>query len=175
MSSELDPQLREDSPLYHDALRISIKTPSFYRHDVFLVDEDDDVEFKGHLAFSYEQLPVKAKRLQTKRHISSVANGMLNNEKGGIILMGVHYNKQIEGFILSRAQQQRIVLSIVDTFNRLTLPVPKHFYDIAIIKIIDGKEPNEPLMKTLQLPPANRHHTLWTKDPCWCDHQVRDL
>jgi hypothetical protein len=81
MSSELDPQLREDSPLYHNALQISIKTPPFYRHDIFLVDEDDDVEFKGHLTFSYEQLPVKAKRLQTKRHISSVANGMLNNEK----------------------------------------------------------------------------------------------
>ncbi len=48
MLSDLEPQLREDSPLYHDALRISIKTPSFYRHDVFLVDEDDDVEFKEH-------------------------------------------------------------------------------------------------------------------------------
>jgi hypothetical protein len=175
MSSKLDPQLCEDSPLYHDALRISIKTPSFYRHDVFLVDEDDDVEFKGHLAFSYEQLPVKAKRLQTERHISSVANGMLNNEKGGIILMGVHDDKRIEGFTLSRAQQQHIVLSIVDTFNRFTLPVPKHFYDISFIKIINGKEPKEPLMKTLQLPPVNLQHQLRTEDPCWCNRQVRDL
>ena len=175
MSSELEPQLREDSPLYHDALRISIKTPSFYRHDVFLVDEDDDVEFKGHLAFSYEQLPVKAKRLQTKRHISSVANGMLNNEKGGIILMGVHDDKRIEGFTLSRAQQQHIVLSIVDTFNRFTPPVPKHFYDISFIEIIDGKEPKDPLMKTLQLPPVNLQHQLRTEDPCWCDRQIRDL
>ena len=175
MSSELEPQLREDSPLYHDALRISIKTPSFYRHDVFLVDEDDDVEFKGHLAFSYEQLPVKAKRLQTKRHISSVANGMLNNEKGGIILMGVHDDKRIEGFTLSRAQQQHIVLSIVDTFNRFTPPVPKHFYDISFIEIIDGKEPKDPLMKTLQLPPVKLQHQLRTEDPCWCDRQVRDL
>jgi hypothetical protein len=175
MSSELDPQLREDSPLYHDALRISIKTPPFYRHDIFLVDEDDDVKFKGHLAFSYEQLPVKAKRLQTKGHISSVANEMLNNEKGGIILMGVHDDKRIEGFTLSRAQQQHIVLSIVDTFNRFTLPVPKHFYDISFIEIIDGKEPKEPLMKTLQLPPVNLQHQLRTEDPCWCDRQVRDL
>jgi hypothetical protein len=175
MSSELDPQLSEDLPLFHDALRISIKTPSFYLHDIFLVDEDDDVEFKGHLAFSYEQLPVKAKRLQTKRHISSVANRMLNNKKGGIILMGVHDNKCIEGFTLSRAQQQHIVLSIVDTFNHFTLPVPKHFYDIAFIEIIDGKEPKEPLMKTLQLPPANLQHYLRTEDPCWCDRQVRDL
>jgi hypothetical protein len=167
MSSELDPQLREDSPLYHDALRISIKTPSFYQHDIFLVDEDDDVEFKGHLAFSYEQLPVKAKRLQTKRHISSVANGMLNNEKGGIILMGVHDDKRTKGFTLSRAQQQHSVLSIVDTFNRFTPPVPKHFYDITFIEIIDGREP--------QLPPVNLQHQLRTEDPCWCNCQVRDL
>jgi hypothetical protein len=110
-------QLQEDSPLYHDALRISIKTPSFYCHDTFLVKEDDDVEFKGHLAFSYKQLPVKAKRMQTKRHISSVANGMLNNEKGGNILLGVHDDKCIEGFSLSRYQQQYIVLNIADTFN----------------------------------------------------------
>ena len=165
MSSDLEPQLREDSPLYHDALRISIKTPSFYRHDVFLVDEDDDVEFKGHLAFSYEQLPVKAKRLQTKRHISSVANGMLNNEKGGIILMGVHDDKRIEGFTLSRAQQQHIVLSIVDTFNRFTPPVPKHFYDISFIEIIDGREPKDPLMKTLQLPPVKLQLQLGQKTP----------
>jgi hypothetical protein len=30
-------------------------------------------------------------------------------------------------------------------------------------------------MKTLQLPSANLHHTIRTEDPCWCDHQVRDL
>jgi hypothetical protein len=175
MSSELDPQLHEDLPLYHDALRISIKMPSFYRHDIFLVDEDNDVKFKGHLAFSYEQLPVRAKRLHTKRHISSVANRMLNNKKGGIILMGVNDDKRIEGFTLSRAQQQHIVLSIVDTFNHFTLPVPKHFYNIAFIEIINGKELKEPLMKTLELPPANLQHQLWTEDPCWCNRQVRDL
>jgi len=156
-------------------LNLQEKTPSFYQHDIFLVAEDDDVEFKGHLAFSYEQLPVRAKRLQTKRHISSVANGMLNNEKGGIILMGVHNDKRIEGFTLSRAQQQHIILSIFDTFNRFTLPVPKHFYNIAFIEIINGKEPKEPLMKTLQLPLANLQHHLRTEDPCWCDRQVRDL
>jgi len=66
MFSKSNLQLQEDSPLYHDALCISIKTPSFYRHDTFLVEEDDNVKFKGHLAFSYEQLPVKAKRMQTK-------------------------------------------------------------------------------------------------------------
>jgi hypothetical protein len=81
MTSKLDLDLHEKSFLYHEAIRITVKTPSFYRHDTFLVDEDDDVEFKGCLAFSYEQLPLKAKRLQTKRDISSVANGMLNNEK----------------------------------------------------------------------------------------------
>jgi hypothetical protein len=66
MTSKLDLDLHEKSLLYHEAIRISVKTPSFYRHDTFLVEEDDDVEFKGHLAFSYKQLPLKAKRLQTK-------------------------------------------------------------------------------------------------------------
>jgi hypothetical protein len=69
---------------------------------------------------------------------------MLNNEKGVIILMGVHNDKRIEGFTLSRVQQQHIVLSIIYTFNRFTLPVPKHFYDIAFIKIIDGKSRRNP-------------------------------
>ncbi len=89
--------------------------------------------------------------------------------------MGVHDDKHIEGFTLSRAQQQHIVLSIVNTFNSITPPVPKHFYDIPFIKIINRKEPKEPLMKTLQLPPANLQHHLRTEDPCWCDRQVRDL
>ncbi len=89
--------------------------------------------------------------------------------------MGVHDDKCIEGFSLSRSQQQHIVLSIVDTFNRFTLPVPKHFYDIAFIEVIDGKQPQDPLMKTLQLPPLHLRHSLHTEDICWCDRQVRDL
>jgi hypothetical protein len=175
MTSKLDLYLHEKSFLYHEAIRISVNTPSFYCHDTFLDEEDDDIEFKGHLAFSYEQLPLKAKRLQTKRHISSVANTMLNNEKGGIILMGVHNDKRIEGFSLSRSQQQHILLSIVDTFNRFTPPVPKHFYDIAFIEVIDGKQPKDPLMKTLQLLPLCLRHSFHTEDICWCDCQVRDL
>ena len=175
MFSKSNHQLQEDSPLYHDALCISIKTPSFYCHDTFLVEEDNNVKFKGHLAFSYEQLPVKAKRMQTKRHISSVANGMLNNEKGGIILLGVHDDKCIEGFSLSGSQQQHIVLKIIDTFNRFKPPVPKHFYDISVIKVINGREPTDPLMRTLQLPPLYLHHSLRTENACWCDCQVRDL
>jgi hypothetical protein len=89
--------------------------------------------------------------------------------------MGVHDDKRIEGFSLSRAQQQHIVLSIVNTFNRFTPPVPKHFYDISFIKVINGKQPQDPLMKTLQLPPLRLRHSLRTEDICWCDHQVRDL
>ena len=70
--------------------------------------------------------------------------------------MGVHNDKRIKGFSLSRSQQQHIILSIVDTFNRFKQPVPKHFYDIAFIEVIDGKEPKDPLMRTLAtaLPPS---------------------
>ncbi len=89
--------------------------------------------------------------------------------------MGVHDDKRIEGFSLSRAQQQHIVLSIVDTFNRFTPPVPKHFNDISFIEVIDGKQPQDPLMKMLQLPPLCLRHSLRTEDICWCDRRVRDL
>jgi hypothetical protein len=89
--------------------------------------------------------------------------------------MGVHNDKRIKGFSLSRSQQQHIILSIVDTFNRFKQPVPKHFYDIAFIEVIDGKEPKDPLMRTLQLPLLYLHHLLRTENACWCDHQVRDL
>ncbi len=51
--------------------------------------------------------------------------------------MGVHNDKRIKGFSLSRSQQQHIILSIVDTFNRFKQPVPKHFYDIAFIEVIE--------------------------------------
>ncbi len=44
-----------------------------------------------------EQLSIKAKHTQPHRHISPVANGMINNEDGGIILMGVHDNGLIYG------------------------------------------------------------------------------
>jgi hypothetical protein len=80
--------------------------------------------------------------------------------------LGVHEDKRIEGFSLKTSQQQHIILSIVNTFNHFTPPVPKHFYDIAFIKIIDGKEPKDPLMKTLHLPPLYLHHTLQTEDAC---------
>ena len=89
--------------------------------------------------------------------------------------MEVHDDKRIKGFSLSRSQQQHIILSIVDTFNRFKQPVPKHFYDIAFIEVIDGKEPKYPLMRTLQLPLLYLHHLLRTENACWCDHQVRDL
>ena len=89
--------------------------------------------------------------------------------------MGVHNDKRIKGFSLSRSQQQHVILSILDTFNCFKQPVPKYFYDIDFIEVIDGKEPKDPLIRTLQLPLLYLHHLLQTENACWCDHQVRDL
>ncbi len=36
-----------------------------------------------------QQLSIRAKHTQFRRHISPVANGMINNEDGGLILNGV--------------------------------------------------------------------------------------
>jgi len=51
-----------------------------------------------------EQLFITTKHTQTRSHISPVANGMINNEDGGIILMCVQENKLIDGLMLSKAQ-----------------------------------------------------------------------
>ncbi len=53
------------------------------------------------------------------------------------------------------------MLSILDTFNRFMLLIPKHFYDIRFIKVINGCELKEPLMEMLQhLPFRLNHHAL---------------
>ncbi len=64
-----------------------------------------------------EQLSIRAKHTQSRRHISPVANGMINNEDRGIILMGVQDNGLINGLMLSKAQQEYLVTNIVDTVN----------------------------------------------------------
>jgi hypothetical protein len=175
MSSKPNFELQEDSPLYHNALQISIKTQSFYCHDTILVKEDDDVECIGNLSFSYEQLLIKARRFSTRRHISSVSNGMLNDEEGGIILMEVHDGKCVKGFSLSRSQLKHIVLNIVNTLSHFMLPVQKHFYPIAFIKVINSQDTKEPLMKTSQLPPLGLHYTFRTHNMCLCNCQMKDL
>jgi predicted HTH transcriptional regulator len=43
---------------------------------------------------------------------------MINNEDGGIILMGVQDNGLIDGLMLSKAQQEHLVANISDTFDR---------------------------------------------------------
>ena len=47
-----------------------------------------------------EQLSIRAKYTQSRRNISPVAKGMINNEDGGIIIMGVHDNGLIYGLML---------------------------------------------------------------------------
>jgi hypothetical protein len=65
-----------------------------------------------------EQLSIIAKHTQSCRHISPVPCGMINNEDGGIILMGIQDNGLIDGLMLSKAQQEHLVTNIVDTFYR---------------------------------------------------------
>jgi len=42
---------------------------------------------------------------------------MINNEDGGLILMGVQDNGLIDGLILSKSQQEHLVTNIIDMFD----------------------------------------------------------
>jgi hypothetical protein len=56
-----------------------------------------------------EQLSIRAKHNQSRRHISPVANGMINNEDGGIIHMGVQDNGLIDNLMLSKHNKNTLL------------------------------------------------------------------
>jgi hypothetical protein len=118
-----------------------------------------------------EQLSIRAKHTQSRRHISPVACGMLNNEDGGIILMGVQDNGLIDGLMLSKAQQEHLVANIIDTFDRYRPKVPRHFYDINFIrvKLTNSKTKED---KAYLSDETNIPHLLRTTKLCWCDHRA---
>jgi hypothetical protein len=102
--------------IYYEGLP-SNQLTSLPCHDQFTIKDGKLVEYKGHKSFAMEQLSIRAKHTQPCHHISPVANGMINNEDGGIILMGVQDNRWIDGLMLSKAQQEHLVTNIIDTFD----------------------------------------------------------
>jgi len=96
---------------------------------------------------------------------------MINNEDGGIILMGIQDNGLIDGLMLSKAQQEHLVANIVDTFDRYRPKVPRHFYEINFIRVklsnSRAKEEKAYLADETKIP-----HLLRTTKLCWCDHRA---
>jgi hypothetical protein len=93
------------------------------------------VEYEGHKSLAIEQLSIIVKHTQSRCHISPVANGMINNEDGSIILIGVQDNGLIDGLMLSKAQQEHLVTNIINTFDRFRPKVPRHFFDINFMRV----------------------------------------
>ena len=97
---------------------------------------------------------------------------MINNEDGGIILMGVQDNGLIDGLMLSNAQQEHVVANIINTFDRYRPKVPHHFYEINFIPVkltMDSKAKEE---KAPQSDDTSLPHLLRTTKLCWCDHRA---
>ncbi len=110
--------------------------PFSYRwHDQFIIKEGKLVEYEGHKSFAMEQLSIRVKHTQSRRHISPVANGMINNEDGGVILIGVQDKGLIDDLMLSKAQQEHLVTNIIDNFDQFRPKVPRHFYDINFMRV----------------------------------------
>jgi hypothetical protein len=152
--------------------QLNILPLTYHRHDQLTVQEGKLVEYKGHRSFTIEQLSVRAKHTQSRRHISPVACGMINNEDGGIILMGVQDNGLIDGLMLSKAQQEHVVTNIIDTFDRYQPKVPRHFYEINFIRVKLTKDSNAKEDTTHQTDENPLPHLLRTTKLCWCDHRA---
>ena len=116
-----------------------------------------------------EQLSIRAKHTQSRHHILPVANGLINNEDGGIILMGVQDNGLIDGLMLSKSQQEHLVTNIFDTFDQFRQKVPRHFNKINFfqVKLTSSKAKEE---KAYLMDETNIPHLLRTTKLCWCDH-----
>jgi hypothetical protein len=84
-------------------------TISYRQQDQFSVKEGKLVKYKGHKSVTMEQLSIRAKHTQSRRHISPVANGMINNEDGGINHMGVQDNGLIDNLMLSKHNKNTLL------------------------------------------------------------------
>jgi hypothetical protein len=73
--------------------------------------------------------------------------------------------------MLSKAQQEHLVMNIVDTFDRYQPKVPHHFYEINFIRVkltnSNTKEEKAYLADESKIP-----HLLRTTKLCWCDHRA---
>ena len=118
-----------------------------------------------------EQLSIRAKHTQSRHHILPVANGLINNEDGGIILMGVQDSGLIDGLMLSKSQQEHLVTNIFDTFDQFRQKVPRHFNKINFfqVKLTSSKAKEEKVYFTDE---TKIPHLLRTIKLCWCDHRA---
>jgi len=155
------------------------------RGSIYPREETTYEELKGHRSFSKEELPRLSQtgtigygNRPSRQFISKYACGMLNTGKGGLISMGILDTGRIEGFSLSRYQQDHVRLSIQDTFDRYDPPVPPHLYKVTfrpVLDCIDGQSPEdelEAMNKWLNIESEQDptfQHLVRTLEPCWCD------
>ena len=159
----------------------SVTMDYFRRGDIHPREETMVNEFKGHRSFCVDEIPRLALsgfnnpgNRPSRQHISKYACGMLNTGRGGTIFMGILDDGRIDGFMMSKYQQDHVRLSIQDTFDRYAPPVPPHLYKITFKPVID----NDPQVELraiydyyAQEDGQNRelNHLIQASDHCWCD------
>ena len=154
----------------------------FRRGDIHPTEETMVNEFKGHRSFCMDEIPRLALsgidnpgNRPSRRPISKYACGMLNTGKGGTIFMGILDNGRIDGFMMSKYQQDHVRLSIQDTFDRYTPVVPPHLYKINFKPVIDNEDPEIELKNIYDYyaqedgQDRQLNHLLQSSDHCWCD------
>ena len=154
----------------------------YKRHSVLSIEEDEEFEFKGHRSFVEEELPYAVKINVDKRSrqsISKHACGMLNTGKGGVILMGVLDDGRVEGFAMTKFQQDHVELSIQEAFDRYVPQVAIHRYKVQFVPVLDDVDSSKDLEATTaaidivgRLQDPTIEHMLRTNEHCWCDNSA---
>jgi hypothetical protein len=83
----------------------------------------------------------------TRQPVSKYACGMINTRKGGVILLGVLDDGRIEGFMLTKFQQDHVRLSIQDTFERYNPQLPPHLYSVYFVPVVEDDKDSSSVRK----------------------------
>ena len=149
----------------------------YIRHAKLTVEEGEQHEFKGHRTVCSEDMHprnaiyVQGELKQTRQPLSKYFCGMLNTGKGGTFHLGVLDDGSIEGFMMTRNQQNHLRLAIHDVLGRFRPPVPSHMYKVRFVPVLEKQGEKLPELPYKSDTDESMEHALRTINQCWCDFE----
>lgn len=148
-------------------------------------DEDTTHEYKGHVNFSYDQVPQWAKDTEydraSRQPVSRVVNGFLNTGCGGTICLGVKDEGTAFGIYLTGYKMDHIMRNLEDLMSRYRPQVAPHRYSLEFVPVVNSSMSDDEIKKAVAFDPSSstdthrrlQAHQLRTSAYCWCDKDLQ--
>ncbi len=159
----------------------------YLRHSQLPLDEGPKAEFKAHRCLSLMDLStmrsapgrdrsagLHSKWRPRRSVISPHICGMLNSGGGGgTFYLGVTDCGIVEGFQMSKCQQDHFLLSLSDLMSSYSPPVPADRYRVEFVPVVDGdgwQPPAETLDGQIS---RDLPHEIRESRYCWYEDPIR--